>query len=282
MAEEAKYTLTSYEPVVIELKKPEVPPELVERQIKLDLEPYATQSDCPPERELMMEDTAYITVTDALIDGEPAKNLNLNNVLMHIGSGIMPEAFDEQVCGMKAGETRAIAVSAAVPGAPASASMKITMTATVNRIVEFDYPELTDAFVEAHFEPLKTVGQFRKAVENQFTIPDMPKNDPRFLHMILRKLAERLETLPSSTQLKPKQTLEDLEEACAIGALADHMNLELTEEEAVAQLPGNTPEERRQSQESFIEHGIPDEMYNYARRCLAMKWLIDNSRITYV
>ena len=190
----------------------------------------------------------------------------------------MPHPFDVELVGMMPNEVKSISIGGEEDGAVPFMSM----TVTVDAIVTCELPELTNEFVKEHFPPAETVGELRRNVEKDFTIPDMPKDDPRFLNIIMKELVSRLVELPSRSELKPKQPMESLMEDCAVSALMDHMDIHLTEEEIIEQMPGKTHLDQKLAHDGLIGEGFEEEMLFYAKRGVALNWLIENSRVSFV
>ena len=175
-----KYTLTSYDPVELDLPKPQVPASLVDAQIEKLLEPMAEYHEIAEERGVAMGDHVVVTTVDARLDGNPASNFVLEHSLYHVGGGEMPRTFDEELVGMVPGETKDAEAKIKLPLAKDGDASRLTMQVTVEKILSCRTPELTDAFVAEHFEPAKTVAEFREGVAKQFGLPDMAKNDAQF------------------------------------------------------------------------------------------------------
>lgn len=155
------------------------------------------------------------------------------------------------------------------------------MQVTVEKILSCRTPELTDAFVAEHFEPAKTVAEFREGVAKQFGLPDMAKNDAQFPDLVLDELAKRLVEDPDPADLLPGQPLDALRITCAIDALADHLDIELSDADITAQMPGNDAEQREKIRQQLEDQGLGDEARVFARREAALSWLVNNSRVSY-
>ncbi|MEG0759764.1 MAG: hypothetical protein RR505_15235, partial [Raoultibacter sp.] len=109
------YTLTSYEPVHLELPKPQVPDSLVDAQIDKLLEPLAEYHEIAEERGAARGDHLVVTTEDARIDGNPASNFVLEHSVYHVGAGEMPRTFEDAIIGMVPGETRDIEAQIKLP-----------------------------------------------------------------------------------------------------------------------------------------------------------------------
>lgn len=276
-----KYTLTSYEPVEMDLPKPQVPDSLVDTQIEKLLEPLAEYHEIPEERGVVQGDHIVVTTEDACIDGNPASNFVLEHSLYHVGGGEMPRTFDDEIIGMTTGETKSAEAKIKMPLAKEGEFACLTMRVTVEKILSCRHPELTDELVVEHFSPATTVAEFREGVAKQFGMSDMAKGDPQFPDLVLTELAKRLVEEPDTADLLPGQPLDALRVTCAIDALADHLDIELSDEEITAQMPGNDAEQREKIRKQLDEQGLGDEARVFARREAALSWLVNKSRVSY-
>ncbi|WP_139652899.1 hypothetical protein [Raoultibacter phocaeensis] len=276
-----KYTLTSYDPIELDLPKPQVPPSLVDAQIEKLLEPLAEYHEIAEDREVALGDHAVVTTVDACIDGNPASNFVLEHSLYHVGGGEMPRTFDEELLGMAAGETKDAEAKIKLPLSQDGEASLLTMKVTVEKILSCRIPELTDEFVKEHFSPATTIEEFRDGVAKQFGKPDMAKDDAQFPDLVLDELAKRLVEEPDPVDLLPGQPLEALKVTCAIDALAEHLDIELSDDEITAQMPGNDLEQRIKIRKQLEDQGLGDEAVVFARREAALSWLVNNSRVSY-
>lgn len=276
-----KYTLNSYEPICIELPKPQVPASLVDAQIDKLLEPFSEYHEIEEDRGARMGDFLVVTTRDAAIDGNPARNFILEHSIYHLGAGEMPRSFDTEILGMKAGESKDVVAHIKMPLSKDNEPSALTMSVEVEKVLYCVTPELTDELVAEHFAPAKTIEEFKKGVASQFGLPDMKKDDPSFPDLVLDELAKRLVEDPDPADLMDGQPMSALRATCAIDALADHLGIELTDEEVTAQMPGNDAEQREKIRKQLEEQGLADQAYVFARREAALSWLVNNSRVTY-
>ena len=79
----------------------------------------------------------------------------------------------------------------------------------------------------------------------------------------------------------PGQPLEALRATCAIDALADHLDIQLTDADVTAQMPGNDAEQKERIRQQLEDQGLGDEARVFARREAALSWLVNNSRVSY-
>lgn len=277
----AKYTLTSYDPIEMELPKPQVPKEMVQEQIKKLLEPLSEYHEIEEERPVAHGDYLVVTTEDARIDGNPANHFTLKHSLYHVGVGEMPRTFDDEVIGMNVGETKSVNAAIKMPLAKDGDMSALTMDVTVEKVLYCVSPELTDELVQEHFAPAQTVEEFEKQVESQFGLPDMKHDDPQFPDLVLNEIAQRLVEEPDPADGVPGMPADALRATCAIDALADHLGLELSDEQITAQMPGDDDAQKRKIRQQLEDQGKGDEAAVFARREAALSWLINNSRVSY-
>lgn len=277
----SKYTLTSYEPVSIELPKPQVPSSLVDAQIAKMLEPMSEYHEVHPERGVILGDYLVVTTEDARMDGNPARNFIMQHSIYHVGAGEMPKTFDDELMGIKPGETKAVSAQIKLPLSPKDGASVLTMNVTVEKILYMVTPELTDDLVKEHFAPAATVAEFRDGVAKQFGLPDMAKDDPQFPDLVLNEIAKRLVETPDPADRMPGMPDDALRIMCATDALADHLGIDLDEDQVIAQMPGEDLVQRQKIYLQLREQGLLEEAKVFARREAALSWLVNNSSVSY-
>lgn len=276
-----KYTLTSYEPIEMELPKPQVPDSLVESQIEKLLEPHMEYREVAEDRGVLPGDFLVVTTRNARMDEAPAKNFIMDHSIYHVGAGEMPKTFDDELIGIKPGETKDVCAKIKLPLMKDGETADLCMTVEVEKILSASKPELTDAFVVEHFAPATDVADFRKRVAGQFMLKDMAKDDPQFPDLVLGRLAERLVEEPDEADRLPGMPDDALRITCAVDALADHLDLDLGKDQIIAQMPGEDAEQRAKIYDQLEEQGKLDEAKVFAQREAALAWLVNNSTVRY-
>lgn len=277
----AKYTLTSYEPIHIDLPKPQVPPSLVDAQIKKMVEPLATYHEIEDDRGVLPGDFLVVTTEDAAMDGNPASNFIMQHSIYHVGAGEMPKTFDDELIGIKAGDQKDVCARIKLPLSKDDEGSKLTMKVHVEKILYCVPPELTDELVKEHFAPAQTVQEFRDGVAAQFGLPDMAKDDPKFPDLVLAELGKRLVEEPDPADRIEGQPTDALRAMCAIDALADHLEIDLDDDQIIAQMPGEDLEQRMKIMAQLKERGMEEEARVFARREAALSWLVNKSSVSY-
>lgn len=277
----AKYTLSSYEPVHVELPKPQVPPSLVEAQIDKMLEPLSEYREISEERGVVQGDFLVVTTADAAMDGNPARNFIMEHSIYHVGAGEMPKTFDDELIGVMPGQTKEACAKIKLPIAKDGEASNLTMKVTVEKILTCTPPKLTDELVREHFAPATTVEEFREGVAKQFGLPDMAKDDAQFPDLVLGELAKRLVEEPDPTDRMEGMPDDALRATCAIDALADHLDLDLTEDQIIAQMPGEDLNQKMKIYQQLKDQGMADQAIVFAKREAALSWLVNKSSVSY-
>ena len=277
----AKYTLTSYEPVTMEMPKPQVPPALVDQQIEKLMEPMAEYHEIADDRGVLPGDYLVVSTFDPALDGNPATNFLLQHSIYHVGAGEMPKTFDDELIGVRAGDSKDVDAKIKMPLAKEGEFASLTMKVMVEKILYCKTPELTDELVREHFAPATTVEEFREGVAKQFGLPDMAKEDPQFPDLVLGELAKRLVEDPDPADRMDGMPDDALRIMCAIDALAAHLDLDLTDEQVIAQMPGDDAEQREKIFKQLKDQGLEAEGREFALREAALGWLVNNSRVSF-
>ena len=215
------------------------------------------------------------------MDGNPASHFNLTNSLYHLGAGEMPKPFDDAIIGMHEGETRDVKAMIKMPMGKMNGVSLLTMTVSVSKILYVVTPSLTDEFVQKEFAPAKTVEEFRSGVAAQFSLPDMKKDDPKFPDIVLNEIAKRLVETPSEEDRLPGMPDDALRITCAIDALANHLDINLSDDQITAQMPGDDQQQKEKIRKQLEEQGLGDQAIVFARREAALSWLVNNSNVSY-
>ena len=277
----AKYTLTSYEPVTMEMPKPQVPPALVDQQIEKLMEPMAEYHEIADDRGVLPGDYLVVSTFDPALDGNPATNFLLQHSIYHVGAGEMPKTFDDELIGVRAGDSKDVDAKIKMPLAKEGEFASLTMKVMVEKILYCKTPELTDELVREHFAPATTVEEFREGVAKRFGLPDMAKEDPQFPDLVLGELAKRLVEDPDPADRMDGMPDDALRIMCAIDALAAHLDLDLTDEQVIAQMPGDDAEQREKIFKQLKDQGLEAEGRKFALREAALGWLVNNSRVSF-
>ncbi|MBW2650681.1 MAG: trigger factor, partial [Deltaproteobacteria bacterium] len=125
---------------------------------------YATIEDVEDDRALVNNDFAVIDF-EGKLDGEARKELASEDYTLEIGSGSFVPGFEEQLVGMKKGESKDITVTFPEEyGAKDIAGKEVLFSVTLKNIREKILPELNEEFVK-NFEKYESLEDLKKDIK---------------------------------------------------------------------------------------------------------------------
>lgn len=98
--------LTSYEPVAIEMPFAEATDAEIDEQVEAMAEHYTDYEDASAATKMKPENYADLTMKATDADGNEIAALASESRLYGPGTGMFSEAFDEEILGMKKGQTK--------------------------------------------------------------------------------------------------------------------------------------------------------------------------------
>ena len=190
-------TLTGYDPVEIEMPSEHATDEQIDAEVDALLEHYQEIVDAPANSKVKADKYVDLKVTATDDKGEDVRAITTEQIQYKVGSGVFPAAFDEQIIGMKKGETKQFTID--VPNdATAKTSVLLGKSATVTFDVEVlvvkkeTVPELTDAWVQEKIG-VNTIDELRKELAEEIE-STLGSALPRLKESrVLAKLADRLD-----------------------------------------------------------------------------------------
>ena len=167
-----KVTLGDYKGLEVKKIVHNVKDEDVEHEIKHMLESQAKEVECDPDKVVENGDIAVIDF-DGTIDGERFEGGMAEDYPLEIGSHSFIDTFEDQLIGMKKGDTKDVKVKFPKNyGAKNLADKDAVFYVTIKEIKQKQVPELTDDFAKTmgEFEDAKALRAFIKsALEKQAT-----------------------------------------------------------------------------------------------------------------
>jgi trigger factor len=193
--------LNSYDPVDIVLPSDEASEDEVNNQIETFRGYFGKYEDIEG-RGVEADDYTYIKLSAP----EEYKQLNFENRLYKLGSGMMPEAFDQALLGMKPGEEKKDVTIELPQGTPAEGEEApepetVKLDVTLNRLVEHVLPELDDQFAKDKFG-FDDVKAMREAISKEIgdqkkaQLPQVKEN------RVTGALAKRLDGEPTPSYVQ--------------------------------------------------------------------------------
>ncbi len=189
--------LTSFEPVSIELPSEEVTDDEIDDEIDHLRGHYAEAVDAADDAEVTYASQVDLAIRATGDDGEELEALTKESTIYSFGSNYYPDTFEEQIIGMKKGESKQFTIDMPLePTIMTSLVMgktsKIAFDVTVNVVKDRKMPELTDEWVSEKIG-METVDELRAEIREELEgqkstyLPRLKES------RVLRALGERLE-----------------------------------------------------------------------------------------
>lgn len=160
-----EYTLDNYDPVTVQLPPATATDAEIDAQIEELRSYYVDFKDSPANTKVKKDSFVDIALKATKADGEEIESLTTDSRLYELGRGLFPEAFDEELLGLKKGDqkTFTINIDYSTIGMGLEETGDITFDVTINVLKKQVKPELTDEWAKetAGFE---TVDALRETI----------------------------------------------------------------------------------------------------------------------
>ncbi|WP_165171754.1 trigger factor [Adlercreutzia sp. ZJ242] len=218
-----RYELSSYEPVRVQLPEQKVTDEEVEGYLKQIVLDHAAYVETEEDRPVRPGDRVNVSIS-TLRGAQPVEHLTSPSRSFDIGEGWFSPEFDENVTGMRRGETKTFEFQAlGLHSKNERDTETLTCTVTVRSLAEFTPPQLTDEWVASHIEGAKSVGELREAIRARMAQERAKPDEEALLRPVAQELSRRLDA-PISDALYEK-VVNDL--IYQISGQAEQSNLSL-------------------------------------------------------
>lgn len=303
--------LSSYEPVSIEMPPAEVTDAEIDAQINMLLA-YQVKFEDVEDRGVEAEDFVTVDIKDV----KNAESLAGEGRAVFVGSGSVPEAVEEGLKGMKAGETKEISWTPEGEDAE-EAAVEVTVKSIRARIT----PELTDELAKETFgfdsvEAMRDAVKLEIEQDKQSRLPgikesrcvaalaerlELEEMDEDYEQSVFQELGQQflsnlsargmsLDQWLQANRLTSEQFISDLHhqaddvarESLALDALARELKIEVTDEDIDAEFERAGVEDVEASKASFVTEGRMPAVRDSIRRSKACDWLVENAQVTEV
>jgi trigger factor len=198
---EKNFTFTAtveVEPVIepkgyigIELEKEEheVSDSDVDTRLEKAREMFGTMEEVVEDREISERDFVVIDF-EGTLNGKPLKEMKADNYMLEVGSKTFIPGFEEQLPGLKKGETKQIRVK--LPEdyhAKHLAGEEVLFSVTSKNIKEKKLPELDEKFVQ-NFDKYETLDDLKKDIRKTLEEENIARSNSVFKNLIIDKLLE--------------------------------------------------------------------------------------------
>lgn len=174
--------LTSYEPVAIEMPFAEATDAEIDEQVEAMAEHYTDYEDASAATKMKLENYADLTMKATDADGNEIAALTSESRLYGPGTGMFSEAFDEEILGMKKGQTKEFTLE--IPEDETAvllagqAGKPVTFEVTCNVVKKKVTPEVTDEWAKEKMG-FESVEDMRERIKESL---DMQKSSLMPLH----------------------------------------------------------------------------------------------------
>lgn len=190
--------LKSYTELKLEKEKLGITKADIEERLNQIRQMYSTLKDIEEDRALANDDFAVIDF-EGKLDGEARKELASEDYTLQIGSQSFVPGFEEQLVGLKKGESRDITVTFPEDyGAKDIAGKEVLFSVTLKNIREKLLPELDEEFVK-NFEKIESLEDLKKDVKKSLEEEGEARIKADLRNAMIDKLLENNEfEVPSS------------------------------------------------------------------------------------
>lgn len=175
----------------IELEKPEV--EVTDEQLDEQLKNVQKRNArmVSVEREAQMGDTVNIDF-DGYLDGEQFEGGKAEGYSLELGSNSFVPGFEEQVCGMKAGEEKDLDITFPEDYVEDLAGKAVVFKVKLNSLTAPEYPELDDEFAKDVSE-FDTIAEYKEDLKKNMAESMQKEIDSTYRSNLLKIASDNME-----------------------------------------------------------------------------------------
>lgn len=193
-------TLGDYKKIKKQPSKTEVTSEDVEKVITNLQQQLATKAEV--ERAAKDGDEAWIDFEGTDADGKSVAGASGKDYPLRIGSGTFIPGFEENVIGLKPGDSKSFEITFPKDYAHKPlAGAKVTFDITVKKVNEVVLPEPDDDFA-SKVGPFKTIDELKEDIEKQLESQKQEEATNELKDAIIGELAEKSTITPPSTLVR--------------------------------------------------------------------------------
>lgn len=318
------YELTSYEPISLKVPKFQIDEAAIDAELARMADrykAYVADADSPADRVVQKGDHIKIAMK-ATEDGKEMTQLSTDGRTYTAGEGYMPEGFEAEILGMKAGETKAFAFDGPDFDDDFNPiTKKVDAEVTVLEFQHEEVPQIDDAWVQKNMPLYKGLAELRRDIERQMTMQGRDQYDDYIRQMAAEEAAKRFEgkiadeayeamreTLLGQYRAQLQQQgktweqfveesggeqqvsmmlMLQIRQMLVIGFTLDaifrHEKLTLTDEDILAACAAMNPQASPQAfREQMEQAGRGFALRESAERLKANKWLVETATIEEV
>ncbi len=250
--------LSSYDPVAISMPPAEATDAEVDQQLDVLMGYQARFEDADEDHAVVSGDFVNVDVEDL----ENGERLAGENRMLATEAGMLPEALEEALVGMKPGDEKEVEFTQGEGDDAQTVKIKVKVNDIKVKVVPEDYvKQVHDEIARQFVSDLQAQGQ---------TVDS-------FLQM--RHIT--IDQLLADLQL---QATEHARQSIALDALAKHLGIEVTDDDVKAEFSDVYDSDKavKKAMKEFTESGQMPAVRQTIRRSKAVSWLLDNAQVTEV
>ena len=173
----------------LEKEEHEVSESDVEARLQEVREMFATMEEVITDRQIENGDFAVIDF-EGTLNGKPLKEMKADNYLLEIGSKTFAPGFEEQLIGMRKGETKQLKIKLPEDyDVKVVAGQDVSFTVTIKNIKEKQLPDIDEKFVQ-NFDKYESLDDLKKDIRNTLKEENIARTNSVFKNLIIDKLLE--------------------------------------------------------------------------------------------
>ena len=173
----------------LEKEEHEVSDSDVDTRLQEVREMFGTMEEVVADRGINERDFAVIDF-EGTLDGKPLKEMKADNYILEVGSKTFIPGFEEQLLGLKKGETKQIRVK--LPDdyhAKHLAGEEVLFSVNLKNIKEKKLPDIDEKFVQ-NFDKYETLDDLKKDIRKTLEEENIARSNSVFKNLIIDKLLE--------------------------------------------------------------------------------------------
>lgn len=307
--------LSSYDPVAISMPPADATTAEIDQQLDVLMGYQARFEDADGDHAAVSGDFVNVDVEDI----ENGERLAGENRMLATEAGMLPEALEEALVGMKPGDEKEVEFTQGEGDDAQTVKIKVKVNDIKVKVV----PELTDDFAKDVFgfdgldalrdavsieikgdkdrnlpalKEERAVTELEKRLEMETVPEDYVKQvHDEIARQFVSDLQAQGQTVDSFLQMRHitiDQLLADLQlqateharQSIALDALARHLAIEVTDDDVKAEFSDVYDSDKavKKAMKEFAESGQMPAVRQTIRRSKAVSWLLDNAQVTEV
>ncbi len=307
--------LSSYDPVAISMPPADATDAEIDQQLDVLMGYQARFEDADEDHAVVSGDFVNVDVEDI----ENGERLAGENRMLATEAGMLPEALEEALVGMKPGDEKEVEFTQGEGDDAQTVKIKVKVNDIKVKVV----PELTDDFAKDVFgfdgldalrdavsieikgdkdrnlpalKEERAIAELEKRLEMETVPEDYVKQvHDEIARQFVSDLQAQGQTVDSFLQMRHitiDQLLADLQlqateharQSIALDALAKHLGIEVADDDVKAEFSDVYDSDKavKKAMKEFTESGQMPAVRQTIRRSKAVSWLLDNAQVTEV